>query len=219
MNLTLLTHYIPTPKEDYQIIADLTIPGKEAYCQRFGYRHLVHCGSYGNERLYWAIQRLQLVYDCLFSGVNDIDVLWALNPTSMITNLKKDVADYLTPEHDFFVTADINAINMGSFLVRKTDWTKRYLECLLDLAPRVDHGWWEQKAVILTHDLPEWRDKIKILPHPSIQCYDYLGLYNRGPETPGQWRKGSMVLSLPGTTFEHRVRYITAFLAGDNIDY
>lgn len=219
MNLTLLTHYIPTPKEDYQIIADLTIPGKEAYCQRFGYRHLVHCGSYGNERLYWAIQRLQLVYDYLFAGLNDVDAVWVLNPQSLITSFKKPVTDYLTPEHDFFITADINGLNAGSFIVRKTEWTKRYLECLLKLAPNVNHGHWEQMAMIRTYQLPEWAPKIKVLDHPSIQGYLYTRLYSRPDSTPGQWHKGDLVLSFPGTTFADRLRLIPEILAGDNIDY
>lgn len=219
MNLTLLTHYIPTPKEDYQVIADLTIPAKEAYCQRFGYRHMIHCGSYGNERLYWAIQRLQLVYDYLFSAVNDVDAVWVLNPQSLVTSFKKDVADYITPEHDFWITADINGLNAGSFIIRKSEWSKQWLKMLIDKASNTQDCWYEQRQMQNHYQLADWRDKIKVLDHPSIQDYDYVGLYNRGPETAGQWRKGSLVLSLPGTTFEHRVRYITAFLAGNNIDY
>lgn len=210
MNLTLLTHYIPTLKEDYQVIADLTIPTKDAYCERFGYRHMVHAGPYGNERLYWAIQRLQLVYDYLFSGVNDVDAVWALNPQSLITSLKIDVADYLTPDHDFFITADINGLNAGSFIVRKTEWSRRYLECLLKLAPNVNHGHWEQMAMIRTYQLPEWAPKIGILPHPSINSYLYSRLYNMPDTTPGQWKPGHLVLSLPGTTFQQRIEILSS---------
>lgn len=219
MNLTLLTHYLPTVKENYQLVADLTIPGREAYCARFGYRHLVHSGPYYDERLYWAIQRLHLVYDYLFAATNDVDCVWVLNPQSLITSYRKDVADYLTPEHDFFVSADINGINMSSFIVRKTEWSKRYLEHLMELAPRINHCWHEQKAVIDTHLLSEWRGKIKMLDHPSINSYLYSALYNRPDTTPGQWKRGHLVLGLPGTTFEHRIKLITDFLGGDNIDY
>lgn len=218
MNLTLLTHYIPTPKEDYQLIADLTIPTKDEYCARFGYRHLIHAGPYGNDRLYWAIQRLQLIYDYLFAGINDVDAVWALNPQSLITSLKIDVADYLTPEHDFFVCADVNGINMASFVVRKTEWTKRYLEHLLKLAPNVNHGWWEQMAVIRTYQLPEWAPKIKLLDHPSLNSYLYSRLYNRPDTTPGQWARGHLVLSFPGTTFADRLKLIPEMQSPANID-
>lgn len=218
MNLTLLTHYIPTPKEDYQVIADLTIPAKETYCARFGYRHLIHAGPYGNERLYWAIQRLQLVYDYLFAGVNDVDAVWALNPQSLITSFKTDVASYLTPEHDFFITADINGLNAGSFIVRKTEWSKRWLTMLIKKASQTADCWYEQRQMQNHYQDPEWRDKVKVLDHPSLQSYDYR-LYGRGPGTAGHWERGHLVLSMPGTTFEHRVAYITSFLAGDNIDY
>lgn len=218
MNLTLLTHYIPTPKEDYQIIADLTIPTKDAYCARFGCRHMVHAGPYGNERLYWAIQRLQLIYDYLFSGVNDVDAVWALNPQSLITSLKVDVAQYLMPEHDFWITADINGLNAGSFIVRKSEWSKRWLSLLIDRASRTLDCWYEQRQMQHHYLMPEWATKIKVLDHPSLQSYDYR-LYGRGPGTPGHWERGHLVLSLPGTTFDHRVSYITTFLAADNIDY
>lgn len=218
MNLTLLTHYIPTPKEDYQVIADLTIPGKEAYCQRFGYRHMVHCGPYGNERLYWAIQRLQLVYDYLFSAVNDVDAVWVLNPQSVITSFKIDIAQYLDADHDFFIQEDINGLNAASFVIRKTEWSKRWLEMLIDKASKTTDCWFEQRQMQNHYRLPEWSDRIKVIPQPAFNSYDYR-LYGRGPGTAGHWERGHLALSLPGTTFEHRVRYITSFLAGDNIDY
>lgn len=218
MNLTLLTHYLPTERENYQLIADLTIPGREAYCARFGYRHLVHSGPYHNDRLYWAIQRLHLLYDYLYAGPNDVDAVWVLNPQSLITSFKQDVADYLTPEHDFSVTADINGINMASFIVRKTEWTKRYLEYLLDLSPRIGHCWHEQAAVIQTHTQPEWAAKIKLLPHPSINSILYSRLYGRSPNTAGQWQKGHLVLSLPGTTFSQRLALIPEYLSPENVD-
>jgi hypothetical protein len=218
MNITLLTHYVPTPKENYQLIADLTIPTKDEYCARFGYRHLIHGGSYGNERLYWAIQRLQLIYDYLFAAVNDVDAVWALNPQSLITSLKIDVAKYLTPEHDFFITADINGLNAGSFIIRKTEWSKKWLKMLIKQASETQDCWYEQRQMQNHYKDAEWAPKINILDHPSIQCYDYK-LYGRGSDTPGHWRKGSLVLSLPGTTFEHRVAYITNFLADNKIDY
>jgi len=217
MNLTLLTHYLPTGAEDYQLIADMTIPGREQYCLNHGYRHLIHSGPYHDERLYWAIQRLHLLYDYLFAGVNDVDAVWVLNPQSVITNLSKPVTDYLTSDHDFFVCADVNGINMASFIVKKTEWTKRYLEMLMDLAPRVNHGWWEQMAVMRTYQLPEWRDKIKVLDHPSLNSYLYTRLYNRPDSTPGQWHKGDLVLSFPGTTFADRLKLIPEFLSSDHI--
>jgi len=219
MNLTLLTHYIPTEKEDYQKIADLTVPGRKIYCERHGYAWAVYRGTYRDANLYWAIQRLHLIYDILFTESSQTDIVWVLNPQSLITNYSKPVIDYLDAAHDFFVCADINGINMASFVVRKTEWSKRYLEMLLELAPRIGHTWHEQQAVIVTKDLPEWRDKIKILDHPSINSYLYSRLYNRPDSTPGQWHKGHLVLSLPGTTFADRMKIIPEFLLGDNITY
>jgi hypothetical protein len=220
MNLTLLTHYLPTERENYQLIADMTLPGREAYCARFGYQHLVHSGSYHDSSLYWAIQRLHLLYDYLYAGPNDVDAVWVLNPQSLITSYRKAVTDYLDPypDRDFFVTKDINGVNMASFIVRKTDWTKRYLECLMELAPRIGHCWHEQQAVIETHEKPQWACKIKLLDHPSINSYLYSRLYSRPATTPGQWEKGHLILSLPGTSFADRLRLIPEMLGGDNID-
>lgn len=219
MNLTLLTHYLPTEQENYQLIADLTLPGREAYCARFGYQHLVHSGTYYDSNLYWAIQRLHLLYDYLYSCKNNVDAVWVLNPQSVITSYKKDVKDFIDSNHDFFVTKDINGINMASFIVKKTDWTKKYLEHLMEISPKIDHCWHEQQAVIVTHEQEQWKDKIKILDHPSINSYLYSRLYNRPHNTPGQWERGHLVLSLPGTSFSDRLKLIPEILSGDNIDY
>ena len=218
MNLTLLTHYIPTPKEDYQLIADLTIPGKEAYCARFGYRHLIHGGPYFDEKLYWAIQRLHLVYDYMFQGVNDVDAVWVLNPASIITNYSKSVTDFVDNEHDFFVTKDCNDINMGSFIVRKSDWTKRYLRYLIDHTKTHSHCWFEQFSVINTYQSSPWKEKIKILDHPSINSYQYFR-YKKPPETAGNWKKGHLVLALPGLSFSERINIIGDFISKDNVIY
>lgn len=218
MNLTLLTHYIPTPSENYQLVADLTIPGREYYCAKFGYRHLIHNGSYHDARLYWAVQRLHLIYDYLFAGVNDVDLVWALNPQSLITSHKVPVTQFLDSEHDFFIHEDINGLNAASFIIRKTEWSKRWLEMIINEATKSNDCWHEQRAMINHYKDAEWAGKIKVLAHPAINSYQYAR-YGRGPETPGNWQKGQLVLSLPGITFTERLSFITSFLSGDNIDY
>lgn len=218
MNLTLLTHYLPTAKENYQLVADLTIPGREAYCERHGYRHLVHSGPYANPSEYYAIQRLRLVYDYLFAAINDVDYVWVLNVQSLVTNLSLPITQLLDDQHDLFVHEDINGLNAASLILRKSDWTKRYLEMLIPAAAATSHCWHEQKILQDTYKSPEWSDKIKTLVHPAANSYMYVR-YGRGPDTPGDWRKGHLVLSLPGITFTERLSFITTFLAGDNIVY
>lgn len=218
MNISLLTFYSPS----FQPLADVTVPNKEAYCRAAGYEHIVKIGPFGDPNHYYAIDRLIYVSDLLFRSAQHIDLLWVLNLHTYIMNAGKRLESVLTDEHDFFISADCNGLNAGSFVVRRSEWSKQWLAFLVEKALAGNHHWYEQKVMQDHADAEPWRQKIKVLPQNAINSYDYR-LYNMSESTEGQFKKGDLVFHAPGIAYtetcgllEARVKLFTSEWVKEN---
>lgn len=202
----LLTHYITAEKGDYQQLADLIVPERDAYCARHGFKHIVQQGAYRAPDLYYAIQRLILLRD-LFISPDAPELVWVLNIQSILTNHTIPFSTYTDPypDHDFFVARDSHATNMGSFIVRRTQWAIDWLTAIINDAPQIQHDWHEQIVVIMKENDLRYAPKIKHLPQSTINAYDYVRYPPWNKDTPGNWKPGDLVLSLPGTNLQQRI--------------
>jgi hypothetical protein len=180
-------------------IADIVLPNLWEYCKKHGYD--------------WDIMRFDDPYPSDF-GFNKLihskrllstyDFVWSLDLDTLITNHDKKVEDFIDNKHDFFITKDVNGINAGSFIVRKSEYSLFLLEWLLAL--KGEEGMHcEQDAINFYYKVYE-NKKIKILPHPSINSYMYelYPEHNITEEKDGQWKEGSFVLHLPGIGMKTR---------------
>ncbi len=226
MKIALLTHYLPTPAEDYTQLAALTVPNRDEWCARHGYQHIVHKGPYGNPALYYAVQRLYLLHD-LMKQRPDIEMWWVLNVQAVITNLTKRL-DYAVPDiheslekdsKDFWVAHDCHGLNAGSFIVRNSEWGREWVRFIADQsAARGDsHVWHEQKVMQELTPHVFFRDRIEIVPQRAFNSYEYRRYPPWNSDTPGDWRKGDLVLSLPGLTLQERLDIVRQVLQSDMI--
>lgn len=207
MKLALLSYYT-RDHEDYLKVADINVPAREAYCKRHGYDHVVHCGPYHDPSLYYAVARIYKVYDMLFRDPNPPDFVWVLNVQAVITNQGIPVHQYTDDEHDFWITKDCHVINAGSFIVRRSEWSRRWLQAVGEQGHRSGAPWFENRAIIDMWERPEWKPYIKVLPQNTINSYR-MGLYPPwNSSTPGDWRAGDLVLSLPGLNLSQRLDII-----------
>ena len=201
MNLTILTSYYV----NYQPLADLVLPNREEYCRRHGYGHYIQIGPYDGLNWHQGTARIKQIYDMLFKSPNEIDSIWCLDIDAIIMNLTKKVEDFLDDDHDFFIAKDVHGVNGGSFIVRKSEWAKEWLYFLWTEALIINHCWHENRVMHLHAETnPRFKDKIKVLPHPSINSYFY-DIYNRPTTTPGHFNKGDFVLHLPGLNIDKRL--------------
>lgn len=196
MSLTILTHYITQDKGDFQQLADLTIPIRDRYCARWGFKHVVHNGSFHNPNLYYAIQRLHLILD-LMAKPDATEWYWVINIQAVITNHAINVLDFTDETHDFFITRDVNGLNAGSFLVKNSEKGREWLRFVAEKAAFTNHCWFEQHICQENENNPLYKDRIKVLDHPSINSYWYRE-YLLPDTTPGDWRPDHLLLSLPG---------------------
>ncbi len=175
-------------------IAKIVCPNVVNFCIKHGYS--------------WNMQWLQEPYDAfekirhiqrLFAA-NEADAVMSLDADILITNYTKKVEDFLDDKHDIYFAEDLNGINCGTFIVKDSCFSKMFLERSLSVQgyPKV---YCEQDAFNHILNVPYtylW-DKVKILPHPSINSFKYelypeIGLQT---EDKGQWvQDSSFILHL-----------------------
>jgi SAM-dependent methyltransferase len=196
MKIGILTFY----SSEYQPLADVVIPNRDAYCELYGYEHVVKLGPYKDASEYYAIDRMVFLRDFLFENPDSPDVVFLMALNNYIMNYTKKLEDFLTDEKDFFITADSNGLNTGIFAIRKTEWSKKWLDFVIEKSLTIDHHWYEQKVVMDHANDETWREKIKILPQNSFNSYDYR-LYKMPATTEGQFKKGDFIFHAPGIAY------------------
>lgn len=213
MKIGLLTFYT----KEYQKLADMVMPNKNEYCTKRGYEHIVKIGPHKDANLYYAIDRLFYIYDLLFTNNYDLDAVWILNVQSLITNYDKKIEDLIEEKfdsltrtfpkpYDFFISKDVGGLNAGSFIVRKSDWNRTWLQLIMTLAPSINHCHHEQWVMQLYHDKPQFINNIKLLKQNDLNSYDYTYYApNWGITTPGHWQPGDLALSFPGMDLNKRL--------------
>lgn len=193
----LLSFYTP----DYQPLHDVNGPVKDRYCARHGYWHIVYSSSYRDTPGYYAYDRLAYLRDIMFGDTPDegLEVVAVLNGHAQIMTHSIRIEDFLEDGKDFYIAADVNGLNAGVFIVRKSEWLKTWLDFLLSKEQEYSgHDWHEQKAMQDNWERPEFKDHIKIVDQWLLNSYLWQA-YNWSTETPGQFRPGqSWVLHVPG---------------------
>lgn len=216
MKIALLTHYLPTERENYQNLANLTLPNRQAYCDKHGYEHWIQCGPYKYPDWYYAYDRLVNLREKLDQRP-DVDFVFVLNIQSIISNFNIKIESLIDENHDFWVSKDINFINCGAMIFRNCQWTKEWLDFIISKEPVYKNAvWHEQKCIIDNWSQPKWVHRINLVPQYFFNSYDYT-LYNWSDRTNGMWKKGHFVLSLPGLNLQQRIDYVNKFFNEDKI--
>lgn len=179
--------------EDWKPIADIVIPNMIEYSKKHGYSYspMLVPNGYDN------FDKIHTMYDTF--NLYDIDFIFNRDMDTLITNLTIPLESFIEDGKDLFICKDFNGINSGTFLVRKSEWSQKFLDYIMS-KKGTEGIYGEQDAIVAyMNEFPN-DEKIKILPHPSINSY----LYENYPEIPmqtheqGQWERGNFLLHLPG---------------------
>ncbi len=208
--VALLTLY----HDNYQPLADVVLPRLQAYCDRHGYTLLAHRGQLGPGAI--GFQKLRYLYGQLFGG-DRFDLALVTDLDICITNETRRIEDFAAPypDHDYLVTKDVNGINNGSFIIRRTDWTCRLLEWMLTH----HQSFTNEQDVLKQNEAALVAGRLKILPHPSINSlfYDLYPQYGDPVTIQGNWKPGDYLLHLPGIQLEQRLSLLTSSRVLDSI--
>lgn len=188
--------------ESWQELADVVFPNVHRYVDKHVYwfkpiKHYVFNG-FGKLR---EIKNLLSIYD----------TVWSMDLDTLITNHSIKVEKFLDDTNDLYFTFDFNGLNCGSFIVIRSVFSMSVLNTALSLEglPSIHC---EQDAFNEIFKLSPSAifDKVKHLPHPSINSYHY----NLYPEIPpqtheqGNWEEGDFVLHLPGIGMDKRLEIL-----------
>jgi hypothetical protein len=197
---------------NYQSLSDVVKPNAKKYCEKQGYELACQLLPDGVPYGYW---KLEFTLWALKYG--NTDLVLCMDLDTLITNHNIRVDSFLDTDHDFYVTCDVNGINTGVFIIRKTDWAIEFLEFILSHRFDFDN---EQVAIDHFKEIDHWKEKIKMLPHPSINSYPYdhyapswgvIGdrKIDRPTHEEGDWRPSDFICHLPGMSLEKRLEIFT----------
>lgn len=200
--------------EKYQPLADLTwTKNKQIYCERHGYLGINKTSGFkGNIPI--GFEKIAFVLDVL-NEHPEVEWLWWTGSDAMITNHTIRIEDKIDNNYDLIIATDCNEINNDSFLLKNSDWSKKYMQQIYDLIPQYkNHYFYEQQAMIDTYF--ENKDHIKLVPqrylnaymnelYPHQIKYDLLG-------NDGTWQKGDWLIHWPGTGLDLRLKLADHFL-------
>ncbi len=195
MNAAIYIYYTPS----WQPLADIVLPRVKWYCDRWAFKTIVIQSTYRKNED-WALGKMEYLHTAL-TFARYYDIIWVLDLDTLITNPSIPFTDFTDDEHDIFITKDINGINAGSWIIRNTEASRKFVATIVD-------NFDEPHEQILMNKYLHMVD-VKYLPHPSINSYDYNQYNGFGLAVPahdqGQWKQGDLLLHLPGLTLEQRI--------------
>ena len=198
MSLTLLTAYSPSWKE----LTEITFPNWQEYARRHNYTIIAREKPDKPEKFYGWL-RMEDLYDYAFL-YELAETFVVLDADIFFTNHSITFESLMDEDHDFYITEDVNGLNVGAMIFRASAWCEKVVTMILDQRKRFDG---EQQAIRAI--IPQFMDRTKILPQSSMNSY----LNSRYPESvnrkEGNWAPRDLLLHLPALPFAERVKIFT----------
>jgi hypothetical protein len=144
-----------------------------------------------------------------------------IDSDAIIIDGSEDIGVELDDLHDLYIVAHrdgdppAEVINSGVFIIKATDWSKRFLTAVWEQEDLIDHIWWENAAIMrllgwdLDADPPgptgdtEWTPRVKRMDG----AWNSVPLFGRAPRPrinhnaglPRQYRRATMLDDLTST--------------------
>jgi hypothetical protein len=203
--------------DNFKELADLVIPNTQKYCDKHGYGFFVY--KIESTEHYQGFYKLQELLNLL--SFREFDLVWCVDMDVLITNHSIALTDFIDQDNELYITKDVNGINAGSFIIKNTAWAKLFLMSVLDL---MKDGKFECEQDAINYLVEACWDRVKFLPHPSINSYIYdeygapkWGRIKEGETLKptikeGNWERGCFALHMPGVPQGRRVEIVKNIL-------
>jgi len=197
--------------EGYQPLADVTMPGKQEYCDRHGYV-LVTAKDFPHIDPKNTWLRLPCTLELLEAGFDA--VMW-IDCDVMIMNHEIRVEDRLQ-EHKLVISADFNGVCAGTYIAAKHPQTIQYFFVLANTGPKIsyEYNMREQGAMAMLLYRHPYLDLATILPQRSMNSYAERYVKGiRQPTHDGIWQPGDWMIHFVAGPLSHRIPLAQAYLA------
>ena len=185
--------------ESYQELADITIPLKQRYAEKWEYDFHSRVFDGNMERIGWYrfVEILNLLenYD---------EVFW-LDCDAVIMNSAKR-ADIITG--DLICTADLHGLNTGVMIARSVPIVKQLFWVITGgygIEHFGNHPWGEQAALIHLLSMPPYDRLLNCVPQRRMNSY-LRDAYSVMPDyIAGNYEPGDFIIQLAGLPYSQRV--------------
>lgn len=132
----------------YQRAVRLGLKSKQHYCRRHGYDFIFRNQPFSNRPPSW--DKIQLLLDT----IDRFDVVFWSDADVLIVNPERRLEDIINPYHlsdekIILISRDsAGNVNAGNFFVFNRPNTKSLLMQIWRQEQFIDHGWWENKAIM-----------------------------------------------------------------------
>jgi len=195
-------------------LAAISAPNKAAYCARRGYDWLPHTSGFLSERpVAWS--KLHFIREALA----DHDWVFWSDADSLVMNPTIALEDFTQTAADLVITRDHHGINSGSFLLRRSEWSHRFIEALWACPEAPDYQkhfniWtdrlWENRAFWMVLNRHEYRRHTLVVPQRRLNSYA-RGLHPGNADA--NFQPGDFILHLPGIPDARRLPILRAAVA------
>lgn len=153
--------------ERFAPLAALSVPNKRRYAERHGYAYLEEREVLDPSRpAAWS------KIPALLRHLPDYDWIFWSDVDSLIMNPALPLESFLDPAYDMVASEDPSGLNTGHFLLRRSEWSVRFLTETYGQVEFVHHPWWEQRAMLhLLGESPAHAARVKILTKRALNSY------------------------------------------------
>lgn len=194
--------------EKYQLVWETMFPNLESYAHKHGY-DIIRINDSGKKGMPWT--KIDIANKILKHS--EYDWIFMRGVDFLVMNPEVKLETFVDDAYDMIVSEDCHGINFDAVLIKKCDWSEKYLDFIYDKGYKTydNDCWKEQRCVIETHKNPEWKDHIKVIPQKSFNSYHYPW-YDPNGTYPGQYTEGDLHLHLVGLSNEDRVTRMLEYL-------
>ena len=155
--------------EGYRNTVEIGIENKRQYCAMHGY-DFICCEDHLDPSRPIPWSKILLVQEAMKNPKYKW-IFWS-DADSLITNLSIRLEDFIDENYNLIIGRDLHDINTGQFFLKNCHWSHQLLSNIYAHTECINHGWWEQQALILElRQNPELLKLTKILPQRLFNSY------------------------------------------------
>jgi len=186
----------------FKTIGEITRQSKEEYCKIHGYDFYLKDKDFDKS---WTPRSERI--NILINNIDNYDWIWYLDTDAMIMNQTIKIDYLIDDNYDVILSRTPNEqlidINDGSMLIKRSEWSKNFLNHINDIVKKSSHSWPCQQAIIdyvnITHP-EEAKKHIKIVPLRFFNSY-YHQWYPKQ-----NFQIGDPVLHAAGSSNDYRLK-------------
>ena len=156
--------------DNYKTAVSTGILNKRKYCEKHGYDFI-----YGEEQL---DKNRPIAWSKILLLRKTLDnhkykwVFWT-DADSLFMNMSIPLEDLIDDNYNIIITQeDCGNINSGQFFLKNCAWSKEFLKKVYGHTECINHGWWENLAIIKEYENDKDVAKLtKLLPQRLMNSY------------------------------------------------